>query len=84
MFNNLLSVRCRITKSLGQGHFGRVNRGIWHDCSGMIYEVAIKTTISEFSIQEKVKLLQEAAIMVQFNHPNVIQLYGVVVKDNQV
>ena len=27
---------------------------------------------------DKVKFLQEAAIMAQFKHPNVIQLYGIV------
>ncbi len=50
----------------------------------MISEVAVKSTIPLSPAVEKVKLLQEAAMMVQFHHPNVIQLYGVVVHDNQV
>lgn len=50
----------------------------------MIYEVAVKSVLPTSSAGEKIKLLQEAAVMVQFNHPNVINLYGVVVQDTQV
>ena len=40
-------------------------------------EVAIKTNQSKDE-EDKVKFLQEAAIMGQFRHPNVVKLYGVV------
>ena len=40
-------------------------------------EVAVKTNQSD-SEEEKVKFLQEAAIMGQFRHPNVVKLMGVV------
>ena len=33
---------------------------------------------------DKVKFLQEAAIMAQFRHPNVIQLYGIVTNGEPV
>ena len=33
---------------------------------------------------DRVKFLQEAAIMGQFRHPNVVQLYGVVMEGNPV
>ncbi len=33
---------------------------------------------------ERVKLLREAAIMGQFHHPNILQLYGVVVEVDMV
>ena len=33
---------------------------------------------------DKVKFLQEAAIMAQFKHPNVVSLYGVVSKTEPV
>ena len=33
---------------------------------------------------DKVKFLQEAAIMAQFRHPNVVSLYGVVSKTKPV
>ena len=39
-------------------------------------EVALKT-LNNNSSQDKIKLLQEAAIMVQFYHPNVLHLHGV-------
>ena len=41
-------------------------------------EVAVKSMESGASEEERVKFLQEAAIMGQFNHPNIIQLLGVV------
>ena len=66
------------TKMLGSGQFGGVQIGIWNGSKGKC-EVAIKTlnpTITQ--PDEKVKFLQEAAIMAQFRHPNVIQLYGIV------
>ena len=50
----------------------------------MIYEVAMKSITHKFNQSEKIKLLQEAAIMGQFHHPNVLQLYGVVVHFDEV
>ena len=40
--------------------------------------MAIKTLKAEASEEEKVKFLQEAAIMGQFHHPNIVKLHGVV------
>ena len=40
-------------------------------------DVALKS-LTRTSGEDKVKFLQEAAIMAQFRHPNVIMLYGVV------
>ena len=52
--------------------------GIWNGSKGRC-EVAIKTLNPTITQPDaKVKFLQEAAIMVQFKHPNVIQLYGIV------
>jgi serine/threonine protein kinase len=39
--------------------------------------VAIKI-LTKNSEENKIKLLQEAAIMGQFSHPNVVKLHGVV------
>lgn len=74
----------RVGHQLGQGHFGVVDRGIWNDSSGMIFEVALKSANPGASIQERIKLLQEAAIMAQFRHPNVLQIYGAVVQPGLV
>ena len=41
-------------------------------------EVAIKKLRAKASEEERVKMLQEAAIMGQFHHPNIVKLHGVV------
>ena len=41
-------------------------------------EVAIKTLKKDASEEKRVKFLQEAAIMGQFHHPNIVKLHGVV------
>lgn len=40
--------------------------------------IAVKQLLPNASSMERVKLLQEAAIMGQFSHPNVVKLYGLV------
>lgn len=42
-------------------------------------EVAIKTLSDDAGDKEKLRFLQEAAIMCQFDHQNVIKLHGVIV-----
>ena len=59
-------------------------KGIWNDTDGMMFMVALKSLEEGASQQEKIKLLQEAAIMGQFNHPNVLRLYGVVAEQDTV
>ena len=73
---NILWSIFRITSFLGSGAFGSVNKGLWQSPGGAI-EVAVKTIQSDKE-EEKVKFLQEAAIMGQFRHPNVVKLMGVV------
>ena len=41
-------------------------------------DVAVKTLKPGSNQEEKVKFLQEAAIMGQFHHPNIVKLHGVV------
>ena len=52
--------------------------------SGEKIDVAIKTLKEAASMEDKIKFLQEAAIMGQFSHPNVVKLYGVVSKGEPV
>ena len=59
---------------LGTGEFGMVSKGQWTSV-GRVVEVAVKTLTDSGNT---VKFLQEAAIMAQFKHPNVIALHGVV------
>ena len=67
----------RITDHLGSGQFGWMEKGVWHSLEGPV-EVAIKTLRAEASEEERVKFLQEAAIIGQFHHPNIVKLHGVV------
>ncbi len=50
----------------------------------MMSEVAVKSFSSKITAAERTKLLQEAAIMSQFNHPNVLRLYGIVMETHTV
>ena len=70
-------IPCRLGEELGSGHFGSVQKGIWKTREGPT-EVAVKTLKAGLSERERVKFLQEAAIMGQFSHPNIVQLHGVV------
>ena len=63
-------------KVLGQGNFGVVYSGIWNSRNGEI-PVAIKSLKVE-NKETNISFLQEAAILGQFNHPNVLKLLGVV------
>ena len=68
----------RTAVALGKGQFGDVEIGTWTNY-GRMKEVAVKTlNSSSAKPEDKIKFLQEAAIMAQFKHPNVIQLYGIV------
>ncbi len=47
-------------------------------------QVAVKTLKNEASSLDGLKFRQEAAIMGQFKHPNVVALYGVAQKAGKV
>ena len=47
-------------------------------------EVAVKTMEDEASEEDRVKFLQEAAIMGQFDHPNIVKIMGIMVIEDQV
>lgn len=69
-------MQTRISRHLGSGQFGKVERGTWERRTNL--EVALKTLKAGSEDMDKVKFLQEAAIMAQFKHPNIVILYGVV------
>ena len=68
---------CRFEDHLGVGQFGSVSRAVWTNEDGA-KKVAVKTLKPTMLTSKKVKFLQEAAIMGQFFHSNVIRLFGVV------
>ncbi len=74
----------RIGSELGSGQFGTVNNGIWKQTPRNAMNVAVKTLNSDASMTDRIKFLQEAAIMGQFRHPNVVALYGVAKKNGKV
>lgn len=69
---------------LGSGEFGSVKQGVWTDIYNQTVDVALKTLKHDSSSRDRLKFLQEAAIMAQFKHPNVLMLYGVVTQTQSV
>ena len=45
-------------------------------------KVAVKKANEDLEEKEKVKFLQEAAVIGQFNHPHIVKLYGVIMEDD--
>ena len=60
-----------------------MEEGLWFNGSQEV-RVALKTLKQDASAQDKVKFLQEAVIMTQFDHNNVIKLLGMVLDENPV
>ena len=73
----------RLLDELGSGEFGVVRRGVW-SVGGEEREVAVKSLADGSTKEKRVQFLQEAAIMGQFKHPNVITLHGVLIDHNPV
>ncbi len=67
---------CSVLNSIGSGHFGSVSKGVWFN--GRTHVDAAIKIMKGNDEEERVKLLQEAAIMGQFAHSNVVRLHGVV------
>ena len=63
---------------LGAGHFASVERGVWVSGNGT-KDVAVKTLHKDAGAANRVKCLQEAAIMAQFHHPNIVLLHGIII-----
>ena len=71
---SLLYCTQRIISHLGSGQFGSVSKAEWGSGRRQM-TVAVKTLTDSANT---VKFLQEAAIMAQFRHPNILTLHGVV------
>ena len=73
----------RLLNEVGSGAFGVVRRGIW-SVGGEEREVAVKSLADGSTEEKRIQFLQEAAVMCQFKHPNVITLHGVVMEHEPV
>ncbi len=75
---------------LGQGAFGQVYKGVWRqavigrDKKPVEEEVAVKIMEDATSEEDEIKFLQEAVIMGQFDHPNIVKIMGVMITDVEV
>lgn len=67
---------------IGKGEFGTVWRGQWQSPKGGTKEIAIKVLNPDLPQKDRIRFLQEAVILGQFRHPNVVDLFGVV-KDGE-
>ena len=61
-----------------------MSKGEWIKTRGVSVDVAVKTLKTEATEEDRISFLQEAAIMGQFRHPNVVTLMGVVTIGNPV
>ena len=72
-----------LQEELGEGEFGMVHKAEWASSPHGRIQVAVKS-LHKQEKESKYKLLKEAAIMGQFNHPNVVRLFGVIDTPNKV
>ena len=59
-------------------------KGVWQSSALGAVEVAVKTLNKGSTKEDKIRFLQEAAIMAQFRHPNVVEMYGVITEAEPV
>ena len=76
---------------MGSGQFGTVSKGVLHTLGedneleeGKGVEIAVKMLLVGVTEDERVRFLQEAAIMAQFHHPNVLTILGVITAEEPV
>lgn len=77
----------RLLKVLGRGQFGTVHVGSWEfkeDEVSMYSQVAVKIMTAGATEEDKVKFLQEAAIMGQFKHSNILAIKGIIIDGDMV
>ena len=78
----------RLKEYLGSGQFGIVYHGLLtvvrDDPEGGVKEVTVKTMENGATEEDRVKFLQEAAIMGQFNNPYIIKIHGILTSSQPV
>ncbi|EJW84650.1 protein kinase domain-containing protein [Wuchereria bancrofti] len=70
-----------IENKIGEGEFGEVFSGKYKLPTGRMVEVAIKLAKTAETSKEKIKeMMKEARLMRNYEHPNVVRMYGVCVE----
>uniref|UniRef100_A0A915PMP7 Tyrosine-protein kinase n=1 Tax=Setaria digitata TaxID=48799 RepID=A0A915PMP7_9BILA len=70
-----------IGNKIGEGAFGEVYCGKYKLPTGRVVEVAIKLAKTAEMSKEKIKeMMKEARLMRNYEHPNVVRMYGVCVE----
>ncbi|KAK2177082.1 hypothetical protein NP493_619g02013 [Ridgeia piscesae] len=83
--SNIDSHRMKLGKIIGEGNFGEVHIGelMDKDDKTISEQVAIKTVKNADSVRSVSEFLEEATIMHNFDHPNVLSLLGVVIDEGK-
>ena len=76
--------KLKMLTKLGEGQFGEVYKAVLKSTTGTRQDVAVKLMKKGAPREERVKLLQEAAILGQFRHKFIVHLVGVVTVDEPV
>ncbi|VDM47920.1 unnamed protein product, partial [Toxocara canis] len=70
-----------LVQKIGEGAFGEVHRGKLRLPTRKYVEVAIKIAKTDKMTKEKIKeMMKEARLMRNYNHPNIVKIYGVAVE----
>ena len=85
-FREIARSAVELQDEIGSGQFGQVYKALWHTSGEQSNPfikkdallVAVKTLHSTSTTEMKTTFIQEAAIMGQFSHPNVLRLLGIV------
>ena len=70
--------KVKMLTKLGEGEFGEVYKAVLKTPTGTSQDLAVKVVKKGAPQEERLKLLQEAAILGQFRHIHVVSLFGVV------
>ena len=76
--------KVKMLTKLGEGEFGEVYKAVLKTPTGTSQDVAVKVVKKGAPQEERLKLLQEAAILGQFRHNHIVHLVGVVTTDEPV
>ena len=76
--------KVKMLTKLGEGEFGEVYKAVLKTPTGTSQDVAVKVVKTGAPQEERLKLLQEVAILGQFKHNHVVNLVGVVTTDEPV